>query len=80
MRFLRRCRSSPLGIACESAGRVCGRLGVTAAMYLRCLVAFDPVVGDALRTVRDGDRAALLESEGLERAPHRGVVLVGVAA
>ena len=40
---------------------------------------FDPVVGDALRTVGNGDCAALLESEGLERAPHRGVVLVGVA-
>ena len=39
----------------------------------------DPVVGDALRTVGHRDRSALLESEGLERAPHRSVVLVGVA-
>ena len=40
----------------------------------------DPVIGNALRTVGDSDRAALAESEGLERAPHRSVVLVGVAA
>ena len=41
---------------------------------------FDPVVGDALRAVGYRDRAALAESEGRERAPHRCVVLVGVAA
>lgn len=41
---------------------------------------FDPVVGNALRAVGDGDRAARAESERLERAPHRCVVLVGVAA
>lgn len=39
----------------------------------------DPVIGNALRTVGDSDRAALAESEGLERAPHRSVVLVSVA-
>lgn len=39
----------------------------------------DPVIGNALRVVGNGDCAALLESEGFERAPHRGVVLVGVA-
>ena len=63
----------------KCAGCVCSRLAVTAAMYLRCLVAFDSVVGDALRAVGYGDRAALAESEGLERAPHRCVVFVGVA-
>ena len=41
---------------------------------------FDPVIGDALRPVGDGDRAALAESKGIECAPHRCVVLVGVAA
>jgi len=41
---------------------------------------FDPVVGDALRAVGYRDRATLTESEGRERAPHRCVVLVGVAA
>ena len=41
---------------------------------------FDPVVGDALRAVGYRDRAALAEFEGRERAPHRCVVLVGVAA
>ena len=41
---------------------------------------FDPVVGDALRTVGDSDRAALAESKGFERASHWSVVLVGVAA
>ena len=41
---------------------------------------FDPVVGDALRAVGYRDRAALAESEGRERVPHRCVVLVGVAA
>ena len=40
---------------------------------------FDPVVGDALRTVGNCDGSALAESEGLERAPHRCVVFVGVA-
>ena len=40
----------------------------------------DPVVSDALRAVGDGDRAALAESKGFECAPHRCVVLVGVAA
>ena len=64
----------------KCAGCVCGRLGVTAAMYLRCLVAFDPVVGEALCAVGHRDCAALLESKGLERAPHRGVGLVRVTA
>lgn len=41
---------------------------------------FDPVVGDALRTVGHRDRAALAESEGRKRVPHRAVVFVGVAA
>ena len=41
---------------------------------------FDPVVGDALRTVGHRDHAALAEPEGLKRAPHRGVVLVSVAS
>ena len=41
---------------------------------------FDPVIGDALRAVGDGDRAALAESKGLKCVPHRCVVLVGVAA
>lgn len=40
----------------------------------------DPVVGDALRAVGDSDSAALAESKGFERASHRCVVLVGVAA
>ena len=40
----------------------------------------DPVIGNALRTVGDSDRAALAESEGFERAPHRSIVLVGVTA
>ena len=40
---------------------------------------FDPVVGDALRAVGHGDCAALSKSKGLERAPHRSVVLVGFA-
>ena len=40
----------------------------------------DPVVGNALRAVGDGDRAALFESEGRKCAPHWCVVLVGVAA
>ena len=40
----------------------------------------EPVVGDALRSVGHRDGAALAESERLERAPHRCVVLVGVAA
>ena len=39
-----------------------------------------PVVGDALRAVGNGDRAALSKSKGLDHAPHRGIVLVGVAA
>ena len=42
--------------------------------------ALDPVVGDVLRTVGHRDCSALVESEGLERAPHRCVVLMGVAA
>lgn len=41
---------------------------------------FDPVVGNALRAVGYRDRAALAESEGRKRAPHRYIVLVGVAA
>ena len=41
---------------------------------------FDPVIGDALRSVGHRDRSALVESEGLERAPHRYIVPVGVAA
>ena len=41
---------------------------------------FDPVIGDALRAVGYRDRATLAESEGRKRAPHRCVVLVGVAA
>ena len=41
---------------------------------------FDPVIGDALRAVGDGDRAALAESEGVKCAPHRDIVLVSVAA
>ena len=40
----------------------------------------DPVIGDALRAVSDDDRAALAESERFERAAHRGVIFVGVAA
>lgn len=53
-------------------------------MSLACCCASrgvpEPVVGDALRAVGDRDRAALAESEGRKRAPHRRVVLVGVAA
>ena len=45
-----------------------------------CRAVLDPVVGDALRTVGDRDRAALSESERLKRATHRCVVLMGVAA
>ena len=41
---------------------------------------FDPVIGEALRAVGDGDCAALAESKGLKCVPHRCVVLVGVAA
>lgn len=41
---------------------------------------FDPVIGDALRSVGHRDPSALVESERLERAPHRYIVLVGVAA
>ena len=41
---------------------------------------FDPVIGDALRAVGDGDRAALAESKGFERAPHWYVVLMRVTA
>lgn len=41
---------------------------------------FDPVVSNALRAVGHPDYAALFEPEGLKRAPHRGVVLMGVAA
>ena len=40
----------------------------------------EPVVGDALRSVAHRDGAALAESEGVKRAPHRDIVLVGVAA
>ena len=40
----------------------------------------DPVVGEALRAIRNGDRSVLAESEGLKCPPHRRVVLVGVAA
>ena len=40
----------------------------------------DPVVGNTLRAVGHRDRAALAESKGFERAPHRAVVFVGVAA
>ena len=40
----------------------------------------DPVVGNTLRAVGYCDRAALAESEGRKCAPHRCVVLVGVAA
>ena len=40
----------------------------------------DPVVGNALRVVGASDSAALAESKGFERASHRCVVLVGVAA
>lgn len=39
----------------------------------------DPVIGDVLRTVGHRDRSALAEFERCERAPHRCVVLVGVA-
>lgn len=39
----------------------------------------DPVVGNALRAVGDGDRAALAESEGPKRAPHWDIVLVSAA-
>lgn len=49
-------------------------------MCLHCLVAFGPVVSDALCAVGYRDRAALAESEGRKRAPHRCVVLVRVAA
>lgn len=42
--------------------------------------ALDPVIGDALRSVGHRDGAALAESERRERAPHRYIVLVGVAA
>lgn len=40
----------------------------------------EPVVGDALRSVGHRDGAALAKSERRERAPHRYVFLVGVAA
>ena len=40
----------------------------------------EPVVGDALRSVAHRDGAALAESEGVKRTPHRDIVLVGVAA
>ena len=40
----------------------------------------DPVVGNALRSVGHRDRAALAEPEGPKRAPHRDIVLMGVAA
>ena len=56
-------------LACCGAGR---------GAAVECL--FDPVVGDALRAVGYGDRAALFESERLKRMSHRRVVLVGVAA
>lgn len=41
---------------------------------------FDPVIGDALRSVGDRDRSTFAEPEERKRAPHRRVVLVGVAA
>lgn len=40
----------------------------------------EPVVGDALRSVAHRDGAALAESEGVKRVPHRDIVLVGAAA
>ena len=40
----------------------------------------DPVIGDVLRTVGHRDRSALAEFERCERAPHRCIVLVGIAA
>ena len=52
--------------------------GASRGAAVECL--FDPVVGDALRAVGDCDRSTFAESEGPKRAPHRRVVLVGVAA
>ena len=52
--------------------------GASRGAAVECL--FDPVVGNAFRAVGRPDCAALFESEGRKRAPHRGVVLVGVAA
>ena len=40
----------------------------------------DPVIGNALRTVGDSDRAALAETEGSEGVTHGAVILVCVAA
>lgn len=59
--------------------RQCGRAGRLVGGCARAGL-LDPVVGNALRAVVYRDRAALAESEGRERAPHRCVVLVGVAA
>jgi len=58
-------------------GESLARRGASRGAAVECL--FEPVVGDALRAVGYGDRAALFESEGRKRAPHRCVVFVGVA-
>lgn len=56
-------------LVCRGAGR---------GAAVECL--FEPVVGNALRAVGYGDRAALFESERLKRTSHRRVVRVCVAA
>ena len=69
-----------LGITCEIARYLSVVEEVELVGCCAGRAVLDPVVGDALRTVGHRYRSTFAESKGVKRAPHRDIVLVGVAA
>mgnify|MGYP001691110844 CR=1 FL=1 len=69
-----------LGITCEIARYLSVIEEVELVGCCAGRAVLDPVVGNALRTVGHRYRSTFAESKGVKRAPHRDIVLVGVAA